>query len=181
MDNDMNQDRQERELWKRYSAQPAKPGAAQFNPNVLAEYLDGRAGKAQIEQIEAKMAEDSAFLQEVKELRELSSIEKEQAPEELVDKLKALQPSGLKLRPGPEANDGARRVSWRRQIEWGAVAAAVLLACLGGYNLGRTTSRGQLGAGYSVASSISPELADLATDPVIGFVLPENGRNGGGE
>ena len=181
MDKDLNQDKQERELWRRYSAHPAEPGVSQFDPNVLAEYLDGRAGTHQVETIEARMADDPAFLQEVKELRELSSLQEGPAPVELVDQLKALQSSVLKLHPAPEPDAGTKRVPWLRQIEWGAVAAAVLLACLGGYNLGRTTSQGQLGAGYSAASSISPALEELESDPVIGFVLPENGRNGGGE
>ena len=180
MDKDSKQNEQDRELWRRYSARSAdEPELSEIDANVLAGYLDGAAGAQQIEQIESRMAWEPAFLQEIQELRELAGLDEKQSPAKLMGQVKAMLASRAKLRVGSAVGGRAERFSWRRHVEWPAAAAAVLLASLGGYNLGNSTSRGQLPAEYSVEAQVSPGLDDLLSEPVMGIILPENGPSRG--
>lgn len=177
---DMKQNEQEKQLWRRYSALTRNKGQLpELDPNLLAAYVEGRADREEVEQVEAQMASDPVLLKEVTELREVLGMEAGSIPVLLLAKAKALAPVGAKPKAWSRSDIRASKSAWWRHIQAGAAAAVVVLACLGGFSVGRVTVRGHLQAQAAVSSGVSHELEELMAGPALGIILQNNGRNGG--
>jgi len=175
----MEQDNQQRRLWRRYlaQAQAESAGLWALDSNVLAAYLDGTAKPDQVEQIESRLAWDTALLEELIELRELGNLEPAAVSPSLLSRAKDLMAAEPTRKTHPQPSETILYVWWRR-FQWAAAAAAVLLACLGGYSVGRVTFSGQRQAETLIASNASLEMEELISDPTLGIVLPVNSNNG---
>ena len=179
MNEAMDQDNQQRRLWRRYLAQ-AQPESADLSApdsNVLAAYLDGTAKPGQIEQIETRLAWDTALLEELIELRGLGDLKPDAVSLSLLSRAKDIMVAEPTHKTGSQLSETILYAWWRR-LQWAAAAAVVLLACLGGYSVGRVTFRGQQQAETLVASNASLEMEELISDSTLGIVLPVNGNNG---
>ena len=165
----MDQDNQQSRLWRRYLAQakPASTDLSALDLNLLAAYLEGSAKPEQIEQIESRLALDPALLQELIDLRQLGDLKPAKVPPSLLERGKAL----------PQSPKLILHSFWRLTRR-AAVAAAVLLACLGGYSVGRDTFQGQHYAETLVAARASQEMDELISEPTLAISLPLNGKNG---
>lgn len=176
----MKQDEQEKQLWHRYSVLTRNKGQlSKLDPNMLAVYLEGKADREEVEQVEARMASDPALLKEVAELREMLGMEAEPISVLLLDKAKALVPVGPKLRAQSGSDIRASKSTWWRHFQSVVAAAAVVLACLGGFSVGRVTVRGYLQAQAVVSSGVSRELEELMAGPTLGIILQNKSRKGG--
>ena len=175
----MDQDNQQRRLWRQYlaQAQPKSVDPSALDSNVLAAYLDGTAKSDQVEQIESRLAWDPVLLQELIELRGLGDLESVAVSPSLLTRAKDLMAAELTRKAGPQPSETILYAWWRR-FRWAAAAAAVLLACLGCYTVGRVTFRGQQRAETLVASNASLQMEELISDPTLGIVLPVNSNNG---
>ncbi len=172
--NDRNQQySDENRLWRQFAVQDqAQPILSDLDPNLLAAYLDGKADSAQVQQIEALMASNPALLEETIELRQLQDAGSALACQALLDRAKALAPPprSAALTPG--------RTPWWQRLQWAAAAAAIFVACLGGYNLGRFTFRAQGLAEALVAADISRDVEAIVTEPTLAIIVWPNGQNG---
>ena len=179
MNEAMDQDNQQRRLWRQYlaQAQPQSADLSALDPNVLAAYLDGTAKPDQIEQIESRLAWDPALLEELIELRELGNLEPAVFSPSLLTRAKDLMTAEPTRKTHPQPSETILYV-WRRRFQWAAAAAAVLLACLGGYSVGRVTVSGQRQAETLVAANASLQMEELISDPALGIVLPVTSNNG---
>ena len=173
------QDNQLRRLWRQYHAQDqaGSDDLGALDSNVLATYLDGTAKPDQVEQIESRLAWDTALLKELSELRELGNLEPAAVSPAILSRAKDLMAAEPTRKTQPQPSETILYAWWRR-FQWAAAAAAVLLACLGGYSVGRVTFRGQQRADTLVASNASLQMEELISDPTLGIVLPVNGHNG---
>ena len=179
MNEAMNQDNQQRHLWRQYHAQDqaGSDDLGALDSNVLATYLDGTAKPDQVEQIESRLAWDTALLEELSELRELGNLEPATVSPSLVSRAKDLMAAEPTRKTQPQPSETILYV-WRRRFQWAAAAAAVLLACLGGYSVGRVTFSGQRQSETLVAANASLGMEELISDPALGIVLPVNSNNG---
>ena len=175
----MDQDNQQRRLWRRYLAQtqPQSADLSALDSSVLAAYLDGTAKPDQVEQIESRLAWDPVLLEELIELRELGNLEPAAVSPSLLSRAKDLMAAQPTRKTHPQLSETILYAWWRR-FQWAAAAAAVLLACLGGYSVGQGTSRVQQRAETLVASNASWQMEELISDPALGIVLPVNSNNG---
>ena len=176
-------DDEQLQLWRRYLARseggPAPPG---LDANLLASCLDGTADAVEVERVEARLAADPESLEEVRELRLLTSqLEPETAPRGLFRGAKALVPPGdsAPVRTPRLILSFGRRPWWQR-LQWMAAAAVVVVAALGGYSFGRDTSRDQSRADQLTAASASLLIEEIVADPAL-HVDQGNGENGGAQ
>ncbi len=170
----MNQSNQqhanEKQLWRQFAAQDqTQPVLSDLEPNLLAAYIDGKADPSQVEQIEALMASNPVLLEELIELRQLQDTGPALVCQAFLDRAKAFLP-GSPIIP-------SRTAFWQR-LQWAATAAVIMLACLGGYTAGRSTSQGRHYAQASVTSQLSLDLDELLSDPALAMLIPFNGANG---
>jgi anti-sigma factor RsiW len=157
----------EKQLWRQFAAQDqTQPVLSDLEPNLLAAYIDGKAEASQVEQIESLMASNPVLLEELIELRQLQDAGATLVCQAFLDRAKALLP-GSPIIP-------SRTAFWQR-LQWAAAAAAVFLACLGGYTDGQTTFQDQLVAEASLSSQAPMELDELT----LALILLPNGSNGG--
>ena len=163
-----DRDNQQSRLWRQYldRAQPASPDLSALDPNLLAAYLDESAKPEQIKQIESRLALEPALLEELIELRQLHDLKPAEVSPSLLERAKALAPAPKLIRH-----------TWWRPTRW-AAAAAVLLACLAGYSVGRNTFQGQQYAETLVSARLSQEMEELISEPTLAISLPLNGKNG---
>ncbi len=169
--NDRNQQySDENRLWRQFAVQDrAQPILSDLDPNLLAAYLDDKADLAQVQQIEALMASNPALLEETIELRRLQGAGPALACQALLDRAKALAPPAVLT---------ADQTSWWQRLQWVAAAAAIFVACLGGYSLGRFTFRAQGLAEALVAADISRDVEAIVTEPTLAIIVWPNGQNG---
>ena len=170
----MNQSNQqhanEKQLWRQFAAQDqTQPVLSDLEPNLLAAYIDGKADPSQVGQIEALMVSNPVLLEELIELRQLQDAGPALVSQTFLDRAKALLPASPII--------PSRTAFWQR-LQWAAAAAVVMLACLGGYNIGRSTFRGQGLAEALVAADICRDLEAMVTEPTLAIILQPNGRNG---
>ena len=165
----MDHDNQQSRLWRQYLAQapPASPDLPALDLNLLAAYLEGSANPKQLEQIESCLASDPALLEELIELRQLGQLKPAEVCPSLLERAKALSPATKLIRH-----------SWASPTRWAAAAAAVMLAGLAGYSVGRDTFQGQQYAETLVAARASQEMQELISEPSLAISLPLNGNNG---
>lgn len=167
----------ERQLWDRYTKNAKKqPTLSDPEPELLAAYLDGNANESQVEHIESLMAQNSALIDQIIELRSLQNAAPAPVSQTVLDRAKALEtetPPDQQQIVAP-----ARGAHWHR-FHWAAAAAAVLLACLGGYSAGTSTSQGQQRLQAQKSSQVSFGLDELIGDPTLALIFQPNGRNGG--
>lgn len=177
-----NQHDQEKRLWRQFvSLRSERAASAELDPNVLAAYLDGKTDSRQSQQVEDCLASDPAFLQEFLELRQMQSSGQAVVSESLLVKAKALVLPAKNIQSKPQPTVAARiGTPWAR-LRWIAAAAAVLLACLGGYSVGGLTYRGQYPRGASAAPVASAALDEFVGESVLASLLQPNGGNGGGQ
>lgn len=155
----------EKQLWQQFSAQDqTQPISSTLDPNLLAAYLDGQADPTQVEQIESLLASNPVLLDELIELRQLQDVNPALVSRSVLDQAQALAAT-------PYSAPKAR--SWHH-FQWAAAAAAVVLACLGGYSVGQTTFQDQLTAEASLSSQASLELDEMTVTDI----LQPNGSNG---
>ena len=156
----------EKRLWQQFSAQDqTQPVLSDLEPNLLAAYIDGQAEATQVEQIESLMSSSPVLLEELIELRRVQEAGPALVGRTVLDRAKALAAA-----PHTARQAGA----WHR-FQWAAAAAAVVLACLGGYTIGQTTSQSQRSAQASLSSQALLEMDGLT----LAFILQPNGLNGG--
>jgi anti-sigma factor RsiW len=162
MNGPLDSDNQDRALWRQYAARARNPQTPQVDANTLAAYLDGSAEPNEVELVEARMAVDPAFVDQVMALRQMADLESTPAPTAVLSRAKGL----------------TRRHIWRPRMRWAAAAAAVMLASLAGYNVGHGTVHAHQRA-QSVVSSRAPlEMDELISEPTLAIFLPINGKNG---
>ena len=170
--NKSNQQPDEKHLWRQFAKQDRpQPVLSDLDPNIIAAYLDGHAKPAQVEQIEALMASNPSVLDELIELSQLKDASPALASQALLERAKALVPAA--------AEGVSSRSLFRYRFQWAAVAAAVLLACLGGYGIGQTTFQHRVTAQAYISSQVSLDFDDLLSDPALAVLFPTNGTNGG--
>ena len=181
MNEAMDQDNQQRRLWRQYVAQvQVRPESADFpalDPNVLAAYLDGTAEPDQVEQIEARMASDPALLEELSELRQLCGPVPAAVSASLLSRAKTLALTKL-VPKTPRQLSQPSTYTWWRHLQWAAVAAAVLVTALAGHSVGGATFRGQRRAESVISSRASLDMEELISEPTLGIIVPVNGNNG---
>ena len=181
MDEQTKQFDEQGQLWRRYVEQAgAQAGPAELDPNLLAAYLDGRAEPGQVEEIEAHLADDPALLDQLLELRKIRGIKPAAVSPSLLGGAKSV----VAAEAGPRPASGPFRQltlnPWWIRLGHTAAAAAILLACMAGYGLGRSTFQGQRRAQATVNAGASLALEDLISEPTLGVML--NGDDGkGGE
>ena len=141
---------QDRRLWERFGARTGPSGSPPPDANDLAAYLDGSADPQAIERVEARLADDPTLLDELIELRRLTSAEHEAAPRTLL-----AQAKGLLAAPAAKA-----KRSWWGQLQWVAAAAAVVIACWGGYSFGANAFDSQAKARVSTTSTLEELIGD---------------------
>jgi len=143
-----NKDRQDAELWRRFSKAPGPIGARpDIDPNLLAAYLDGMVTPDEIELVERAMATDPELVETVNELRQL----KDAAPAALSEPALARAKMALSA-AASRADVHARKVAWWQRV---AAAAAIVAMAFAGYRFGLGTSE--------VRASTDNELASAAT------------------
>ena len=158
----------EKQLWQQFSAQDQTPSiSSTLDPNLLAAYLDGQADPTQVQQIESLIASNPVLLDELIELRQLQNAGPALVSQAVLDQAQALS----------AAPRTAQKASSWNHFQWAAAAAAVVLACFGGYTVGQTTFQDQLAAQASLRSKASLELDGLA----LAAILQPNDLNGGEE
>ena len=180
MNEHAQRDSEESRLWRQYVAGAGhRPGGGPLDPNLLAAYLDGTACEEEVERVEAAMACDPGLLEEVMQLRALQGAKPEAVPDSLLAGAKALVPVGRSAqgRPRPSRWYDLRSVlpGWRRA----AAAAAIVLACVTGFSVGRETHLGQVAAAES-AAALEIGLEDLIAEPTFEVADGLDGGNGGG-
>ena len=158
----------EKRLWQQFSAQDqAQPTLSDLDPNLLAAYLDGQADTTQVEQIESLMASNPVLLDELIELRRVQDAGPAIVSQTVLDQAQALSAPPQTI----------RQTSLWQRFQWAAAAAAVVVACVGGYTVGRTTSQDQLAIQASLSYQASLELDGFS----LATIVAPNGSNGGEE
>ena len=159
----------EKRLWQQFSAQDQTQSTlSDLTPNLLAAYLDGQADHTQVMQIESLMASDPALLDELIELRRVQDAGPALVSQTVLDQAQAALSAPPQTVPQTSL--------WQR-FQWAAAAAAVLVACVGGYTVGRTTSQDQLAIQASLSYQASLELDGFS----LATIVAPNGSNGGEE
>ncbi|MCK4850368.1 MAG: hypothetical protein KAT11_03400 [Phycisphaerae bacterium] len=171
----MNQSNQqhpnEKQLWRQFAAQDQiQPVLSDLDHNLLAAYIEGKAEASQVEQIEALMASNPDLLEELIELRRLQDAGPALVSQAFLDRAKALVPASPII---------PHRTAFWQPLQWAAAAAAVVFACLGGYNVGHSTFQSRYYTQASITSQTTPGLDALMADPILALILPPNGSNGG--
>ncbi len=162
----------EKRLWQQFSAQEqTQPVLSDLDPNLLAAYIDGQADAAQVQQIESLIASNPLLLDELIELRQLQDAGPALVSQSSLDRAQALSA------PSPTAQQAR---PWHH-FQWAATAAAVVLACMGGYTIGQTTFQDRHLARAPMTSQTTPGLDALMADPILALILPPKGSNGGEE
>ena len=170
------QENPDERLWRRYAAGIRPPaGGPEFDSNVLATYLEGRADPAVVDAIEGRMAREPAFLDEILELRQARADVSAEVPPAVLARAKTLMAKpAVKFRlPAPA---GLFRL-WASRLQWVAVAAAVILACLGGYRLGGGAVRTRYQA-QAVEKSLAGTADSLMDDQALDMPIPAASRTG---
>ena len=158
----------EKRLWQQFSAQDqTQPTLSDLDPNLLGAYIEGQADAAQVQQIELLIASNPTLLDELIELRRIQDAGPGMVSQTLLDRAQALA--------APQQT--IRHTSIWQRLQWAAAAAAIVLACVGGYAIGQTTVQGQLTVETSVRTQASFELDGLS----LAVILQPNGSNGGEE
>ena len=166
MNGPLDSDNQDRSLWRQYADQAGSdlPELPPLDPNLLAAYLNGSAEPQDVELVEARMASDTAFVDQVMALRQMADLEATPAPRSLLSRARAL----------------AHRHTWLPRMQWAAAAAALLLACFIGYRVGDSTYHTRRDAQLFGSLQATLEIDELISDPAIGIIMPINGQNGNG-
>lgn len=153
MTDSREQDRLDRDLWQRFSAQtPRAASREELDPNLLAAFLDGTASAEEVEQTERAMLSDRGLVETVGELRQLLSPEPDQVPETARSRARSL----FRVEAPPRRK--VLRGTWRAAAQWIAAAAAILAISAWGYWLGQSTSTMHLQAASIVPSPLALEL-----------------------
>ncbi len=158
------QDEQDRELWRRASAQPPHPSAPVepcLDPLDLAAYVDARADQATRDRVEAHLARCQACLEALTDVRNLLDAPAMLAPRRVVEQAKAL------VAPGRLSVSARRRAGgiWR-VAQWAAAAVAAIVVSYAGFQAGQATWREQEASTALVAREASFSLG--SDDWVIG-------------
>ena len=157
MSGSQDDDRRDRELWRRFSdasGEPAQEGAV--DPNVLAAYLDGTARPEEVEAVERAMTTDASLVDAVAELREALGGERTAVPPSARTRIEAALSA--------EADKVAGRLAaavLRTKTPWyvGIVAAAaVLLISLLGFGIGRYGAADGIDETEAMSHELAPEL-----------------------
>lgn len=131
-------------LWRRardaWAADAVSPDGDVPDPTMLAAYLDGRLPEVEAAALEARMAADPQFLDEVLALRAGLAESRQDAPSAVVAAARALRPdSGL--RSGAASGLLERLFAgWLRPAVPAFAVLALVLACAGAFELGRYQS-----------------------------------------
>ncbi len=158
----------EKRLWQQFSAQDqTQPTLSDLDPNLLAAYLDGQADHTQVQQIESLIASNPVLLDELIELRRVQDAGPAIVSQTALDQAQALSAPPQTI----------RQTSLWQRFQWAAAAAAVVVACVGGYTVGRTTSQDQLAIQASLSSQAFIELDGFT----LAAILQPNDLNGGEE
>ncbi|NIA71566.1 hypothetical protein HBA54_23525 [Pelagibius litoralis] len=137
------------ELWqKARDSWAPREGSDTQQPDalLLATYLEGRLGEAEAAGIEARMAADPAFLDEVLTLKAALTEAPQPAPASSVIGAQALRGGGAKSRTTVETTrEGGDFISrlfgaWLRPAVPAFAVVALVLACAGAFELGRYQS-----------------------------------------
>ena len=158
----------EKRLWQQFSAQDqTQPTLSDLDPNLLAAYLDSQTDHTQVQEIESLMASNPTLLDELIELRRVQDAGPAIVSQTVIDRAQALS--------APQQT--IRQTSLWQRFQWAAAAAAVVVACVGGYTVGRTTSQDQLAIQASLSYQASLELDGFT----LATIVAPNGSNGGEE
>lgn len=135
-------------LWRRardaWAADAMNSDGDAPDPMMLAAYLDGRLTEAEAAALEARMAADPRFLDEVLALRAGLAEGPQEAPTAMIAAAQALQ-----QQTGPrsaEVSEGASGLferlfaGWLRPAVPALAVVALVLACAGAFELGRYQS-----------------------------------------
>jgi len=172
MSDPRQQNRLDRDLWRRFSdAAPKAKKPGEIDPNLLAAYLDGTASEKEGEEVEHAMLADPSVLDMVRELREIGAAAPVVVPETVKAQARALVPSEIAPRRK------VFRGRWADAVQWLAAAAAILAVSAWGYWLGQNTSAMQTQTASLVPTSLSLEVEETNESAAIFDV---NGGNGGG-
>jgi anti-sigma factor RsiW len=129
----------DRALWRRLRAESQSPGAEDERAPgemALAAYLEGRLDEAARAEVEAWLAAAPEGLDLVLAAREALSEPDMPAPEAVVRRAAALVPESPGRKPGGRLWD-ALGALWQ-PLGWSGAVAGVLLACVVGFELGRS-------------------------------------------
>ena len=174
MSDNAETDRPDRELWRRWTAEtPQRSGGLPIDANDLAAWLDGRADQAATERVETALSADPDLLAEVASVRDAPPAEP--VPESVLSAAKAL--AG---RPRAAGRDRIIRGPWWQRMQWAAAAAAIVLACLGGYSFGQGTSRAERDAEMGLAQA-SAAVMELVSDDNVSVPNDSGNENGGAQ
>ena len=113
------------------------------------------------------MASSPALLDELIELRRVQDAGPAIVSQTALDQAQALSAPPQTI----------RQTSLWQRFQWAAAAAAVVVACVGGYTVGRTTSQDQLAIQASLSYQASLELDGFT----LATIVAPNGSNGGEE
>lgn len=169
-----DQDRNERRFWER--VRPDVIGERKTpcpDANALAAYVDEAISKERIQDMEDHLASCPDCLDALCELRALRCEEPVQAPPEVVQGAKDLIAA-----PVPRWERSASRLSWwlgrphpsmRYSFRLAAVAGLILVACITGAHLGRSTKMNLKEIKKSSLAILSFEVRELAECDLEGF------------
>jgi len=171
------QDEQDRELWRRASAQPPNPSAPVepcLDPLDLAAYVDARADQAVRDRVETHLARCQACLDALADVRALLDGPAMLAPGRVIERAKAL------VAPGRLDVSVRRRAGgvWR-VAQWAAAAVAAIAVSYAGFQAGQATWREQEARTALVAREASFSLGSeewvIGADNLLEMVRDQEG------
>ena len=161
---------QDRELWRRFADGAPPPGPPpQFDANLLAAYLDGKATAEQTQAMESAMAADPELVDAVADLRSVLASQPASAPRRARARAK-MALADLARPPAPDRSVARWRTLHLTSLRL-AAAAVIALVSLGGYRVGRATSGMRTQIDATVLSELRLNLGDeqAGSDPLAAF------------
>ncbi len=161
----------DKETWRRYAGLDRQDlGSSCPDPNLMAAYIDGSATGAEQEMVDRHLASCDACLHAVIEVRALGGAGAPAGvPEDVVSRATALVPASR------ATSDHEPFRLWRafsQAARWAAAAAAILAACVAGYELGASTCLVKSRIGDALHAELSAGVSDLQRfDPGVSTVI----------
>lgn len=158
-------------LWRRarqgWAPPPGEgPDDPAPDPLLLAAYLDGSLEEEEAARLEARLAADTALLDEVLALRQGLGEDAGAVPGGVVARAQGLRPQGQAAAVRKPSRPGTLLAGWLRPAVPAFAVLALMLACAGAFQLGLYQAD-QLGAGPSTEASDSELPVDLVLDGLI--------------
>lgn len=176
----------DRALWRRYrmgAATGATPGAP--DPALIASYLDGGLDDSERAAVEAWLAATPDALDAlIGTQRSLADGARPIVPPALIRGAKALVvPAASRQRPADRSRGGSALASLLRTFEWSGVAAAVIVVCVAGFQLGLSSAAPTTEIEIALDQGPAFELAAPGDGPFDPYGPDPfgNGGNGNGE